>query len=432
MIAPLGCRSFSGSDPGARAPNEFGAEQKKDKNRVPAVVVGAAGACGLGVLRSLSRANVPVVLLDTDGSAPAMHSRYGRKMLISSLRGLPLIEELRALRSGINESPVLIMTDDDAVLTISKYRAELEGSYRFRLPSHECLAALMHKTSFQRLAEEHGFRVPRSLLVARPGDVSELTRLRFPCIIKPTRRSAKYVGGGFQRAYKVDSLAHAEVVFHRLLPVFSDFVVQEWIEGPDSNIYFCLQYRGANGETVCSFTGRKLSIWPPDVGITASCTAAPDAHSRLERLTDAFFDRTSFAGMGSIEFKKDSRSGEFLMIEPTVGRVDWQEEVAALHGVNIPLAAYLYEVGIQPARPTEVLVPVVWRDGWAHWKSSRNAPVRQHTMPGTRVYDAYWRLEDPMPALVRGLGGSMRSLQKALNRASIRLRSRPMWPGAHE
>jgi hypothetical protein len=59
-------------------------------------------------------------------------------------------------------------------------------------------------------------------------------------------------------------------------------------------------------------------------------------------LTEAFFDRVSFIGMGGIEFKRNSRTGQFLMIEPTVGRVDGQEEVATLHGLNIPLAAYLH------------------------------------------------------------------------------------------
>ncbi len=85
----------------------------------------------------------------------------------------------------------------------------------------------------------------------------------------------------------------------------------------------------------------------PDVGLTASCTAAPNARPILQSLREAFFERVSFAGMGGIEFKRDARTGQFLMIEPTVGRIDGQEEVATLHGANIPLAAYLYETGFR-------------------------------------------------------------------------------------
>ena len=68
-------------------------------------------------------------------------------------------------------------------------------------------------------------------------------------------------------------MAQAEAVCRDILPVLPDLMVQEWIKGPDTELYFCLQYRGAGG-TVASFTGRKLSIWPPDVGTTASCIAA--------------------------------------------------------------------------------------------------------------------------------------------------------------
>ena len=74
-------------------------------------------------------------------------------------------------------------------------------------------------------------------------------------------------------------------------------VVQEWIEGQDSDIFFCLQYRATGGATVCSFTGRKLCIWPPDVGTTASCTAAaPEVRTILQPLTEAFFKRMSLSG----------------------------------------------------------------------------------------------------------------------------------------
>jgi hypothetical protein len=59
--------------------------------------------------------------------------------------------------------------------------------------------------------------------------------------------------------------------------------------------------------------------------VTASCTAAPEVHATLHQLTEAFFAQMSFEGMGSMEFKRDARSGDFLMIEPTVGRIDWQE-----------------------------------------------------------------------------------------------------------
>jgi D-aspartate ligase len=53
-----------------------------------------------------------------------------------------------------------------------------------------------------------------------------------------------------------------------------------------------------------------------------------------------------------MEFKRDTRTGRFFMVEPTVGRTDYQEEVATLNGANISYAAYCGELGrsASPAR----------------------------------------------------------------------------------
>jgi D-aspartate ligase len=370
--------------------------------QTPAVIVGAAGACGLGVLRSLRAADIPAVLLDANAAAPAMHSRHVHKVVVRALTGHALVDDLLALRRLLDDAPVLFLTSDEITLTVSQYRAELAGSYRMRLPAHERLVALMHKASFQQLAEKHGFPVPRSVTIHHRGDFGELERLRFPCVIKPTIKTAQYFDGKFERGYRIGSIGEAREISGRMLAAVPGVVVQEWIEGPDTEIYFCLQYRGVGG-TVASFSGRKLSIWPPDVGVTASCTAAPEAHAILHPLTEAFFAAMSFEGMGSMEFKRDTRSGQFLMIEPTVGRLDWQEEVATLNGVNIPLAAYRHEMGMDAAAAVDVAVPVIWRDSWMHWKSSRHVAPRPPL--SARIRGAYWRFDDPLPALYRVLGG---------------------------
>ena len=298
--------------------------------RIPAVVVGGRGAGTLGMVRSLGRAEIPVILLDETALSPAAHSVYVHKVAISQLSGVPMVKELLALSASIAGPAVLFLNSDDAVLTVSEHRADLESNYRFRLPSHACLTSLIDKTSFQQLAEEHGFPVPRSVTIGHIEDLSRLAELRFPCIVKPIRGTPNYTRARFARGYKVASLEQAEGVCRRILAVVPSLVVQEWIQGPDSDLYFCLLYRAIDGATVCTFTGRKLSIWPPDVGVTASCTSAPEVRAILQPLTEAFFERVSFVGMGGIEFKKDGRTGEFLMIEPTVGRIDGQEEVATL------------------------------------------------------------------------------------------------------
>src|SRR5436853_4448416 len=145
---------------------------------IPAVVVGGSDNCGgLGVVRSLGQVGVPVIAVDSEVTAPALHSRYARKVVMPQLSGYSLVENLLALQARLGCRPVLFLTSDEAVLTVSEHRTELRDSYRFSLPDHASLAALMKKNDFQRIALDHGFPVPRSVRIRSLNDLDSLATL---------------------------------------------------------------------------------------------------------------------------------------------------------------------------------------------------------------------------------------------------------------
>ena len=78
--------------------------------------------------------------------------------------------------------------------------------------------------------------------------------------------------------------------------IISTAILQEWIDGTDSDVYFCLQYRRPSGGDPVSFCGRKTLQWPPLVGGTATCIPAPEADSVLEATTSKFFTMMGFVG----------------------------------------------------------------------------------------------------------------------------------------
>lgn len=367
---------------------------------IPAVVVGV-DVNGLGVIRSLGRCGVPVIAMDTDLLKPTMRTRYARRIRIRSLSGPMLIEDLLALSQSLKTRPVLFLTQEQTVRTVSNRRRDIEDAYRILLPEHERLMALMHKGEFQSLAEGLGFPVPRAMVLTGPANLREAASYRFPCILKPMTKEVVTQCQELQRAYFLRSFEELEDVYGEIAPLKLDVILQEFIAGEDHDVYFCLQYRSRSGEAVISFVGRKLRSWPPQVGGTASCTAAPEMVDRLTAETSAFFDAVSFVGMGGIEYKKDLRTGQLLLVEPTVGRTDYQEEVATLHGLNIPFAAYLHELGYQVPREVPIRRKVIWR----HTSSDREAAKvqtaeRSHGTERLPVYDSYWRFYDPLPTLV--------------------------------
>lgn len=369
----------------------------------PAVVLGA-GINGLGVARSLARARVPVWLLDSDERRPEMHTRTAKPLKVPSLQGEALIEALEHLGATrfADARPVLLLTQEETVKTVSQYRERLAPLYRFSLPSREVVEALQHKHGFQRLAEQLGGPIPPLVHVRTPTDLPLLEKLQYPVVVKPGERHAGY-GRQFKKAYRVESAGQAAELVQRILMVMPDVVAQEWIEGRDSDIYFCLQYLDKQHQPAASFTGRKIRSWPPQVGGTASCTAAPDAHAELSDLTARFFRDAGVVGMAGMEYKRDSRTGAFRMVEPTIGRTDYQEEVATLNGVNLPHAAWCCETGRSFPAPAMVRGAVSWRVRSEDLQSAAlqgQSPADGYPHGG-RIADALWRWSDPVPFLVQ-------------------------------
>ncbi len=383
----------------------------------PAMVLGA-GANGLGVARSLARARVPVWLLETDACCPERHTRAARFLPVRALHGETLVEELVRLGTGPfrNLRPVLFLTREESVRTVSCHRGRLLDLYRFSLPAAETVDALTHKRGFQRVAERLGSPVPPLVHVHAPADLAALETLHYPAVVKPGERHAEY-GRHFRKAYRVESAAEAMDLVRRILAVMQDVVVQEWIEGPDDGIHFCLQYRRRDGTVAASFSGRKIRSWPPQVGGTASCVAAPDVHRELSCMTDRFFGGADVVGMVGMEYKRDARSGMFRMVEPTIGRTDYQEEVATLNGVNMPYAAWCSESGALLPAPVPTRRPVVWR---VRSEDARSAAAQgqqpgQGRPRGARVADALFRWNDPLPFLAQGLRRVRRALRARLS-----------------
>jgi len=382
-------------------------------------IVAGLGVNGLGLLRALGHAGVPVVGLYTDVRDPTAATRFGTKIRVDALSGPAFVEALLSLRSRFASDPVLILTQEASVATVSAARGEIGSFYRFAMPSHPLMEELSNKLRFQVLAERHGFLIPRAARLSAYGGNEAVSALRFPCVVKPVTKPSNY-GKRFAKAYKADDAEEVQSLWSVMRGIVDELIVQEWIEGGDSDVYFCLQYRPREGRPSLSFVGRKICQWPPLIGGTASCIPAPDVSRELTALTDGFFEKVGFFGIGSMEFKRDRRDGRFYCVEPTVGRSDYQEEIAYLNGVNIPLAAYLDALGKGEAIQPQPKSQRAWRDsvGYAQARMAGSPDLLPTLSPNIKICDAMFRIHDPMPyiaskvyAMWRTIGSGRRGRQ---------------------
>ena len=348
---------------------------------IPAVVVGGT-LNGLGVVRSLSQGHMPLFVVETTRQRAACWSRYCQFVSAPSLAGSPLVETLIELGTRLATRPVLILTSDESVDAISAAHAEIET-----------VRALADKSKFQLLAEREGFRVPRGRTVSNSDDCSQIGQLTAPLILKPADKTL-VLAGLAERAVRADTIADAEQAARQMLRQAPCLIVQEWIDGPETEIFFTLFTCARDGRLLGLFPGRKLLCSPPMVGTTAVCAAAPEVTMELTAQTQRFIERVAYRGLGSLEFKRDGRTGEFVIIEPTVGRTDWQEEIATLCGINLPLLTYRAEIGL-PMGPPPSLAPEspAWRASLAF------RPPVGSLRPHAKLIDGFLRWFDPLPGI---------------------------------
>ncbi|MHB8762738.1 MAG: hypothetical protein ACYDA8_00120, partial [Deferrisomatales bacterium] len=146
----------------------------------------------------------------------------------------------------------------------------------------------------------------------------------------------------------------------------------------------------------------------PRIGNTAS--AEPCRDDEILSLTNKIFSAIDFVGPGSVEFKRDTGSGKYFCIEPTVGRTDLQSEIAVVNGCNIPAFHYYDLIGDQVSMErVRAAAEVscgrrVWMRGWAdvmsaayYWQAGELSLWSWARSYCRRLSFAVWRLSDPKP-----------------------------------
>lgn len=356
---------------------------------------------GLAVVRALARSGVPVVIVETTQNArqPHLSTKYGVKFFLDSLPGLPLLDFLRRFpRKG-----VLFPTTDRQVTWLSRNRDLLPAHIKLLMPSHETVRTLLDKVLFFDFCESN--RVPLAPFrhVQAGADIKQAAQgLRFPVIIKTHR---KVYTPMLEKAYIALSMAELVTLWKKISSLYHIFIVQEFIPGGDETIFFCLQFIDSkNQQLLASFTGRKIRQWKPRCGGTASCE--PVTMPKLHEMTYEILTKAGFWGIGSVEYKRDRRNGKFYIIEPTVCRTDFQEQIAIANGVNIPWIAYQNAVGM----PVQPVIANGGKKAWMHIMNDRLAADyyrKQHQLPfwswlyslrKVRSFDLF-SVTDPGPGL---------------------------------
>ncbi len=307
------------------------------KKKIYSVVLGVADT-GYGIIRSLSESDAPIIGFEKNFSAPEVHTKLCEKVY-KYKNHQHLLSLLVDFSNKLTEKPVLFITSDPLVMFCIENKDVLSQYYRFHLPEKSIVVTLMEKQKFQQYAERHDCTIPQTVYCNDYDEISHaIERLAPPYIVKPYLKSELWKNAGMDQGIIFNNRETCKKKIKGLLKIESNLIIQEYVEGEDSSIFFCLVYFDENHKCQGSFCGNKVRQWPLLIGDTAS--AIPCENREIVSETIRFFNKIGFQGFGSMEFKKHPFNHKYYMIEPTVGRPDHQSHIATANGVNLPLIAY--------------------------------------------------------------------------------------------
>lgn len=392
--------------------------------RVPVVIVGLDCITGLQTARIYWERGVPVIGVASDRKHFAARTRACRLITQSPTTGDALVRHLVDLSARIGRRALLVPCTDGAVATIARFRQALDPLYLVPLPDEETVLRLLDKVRFEAWAREQGLPVPRSAVLRSATDVDDASRtLTFPLVVKPAVKTERWKS--FTKA-KVLEAADAPAL-SRIFETYGPYAdggltAQEWIVGPETELYSCNAYFAADGRPLASFVARKLRQWPPRTG--TSCLGEACENPVVLDTTMRLFADAGFHGLAYLEMKRDVRTGQHFIIEPNVGRPTGRSAIAEAGGVELLMSAYADMVG-EPLPEARRQLPgdVKWiylRNDvlsavhyWRRGELSLGAWAR--SWQGRKV-DAVWSPHDPRPFAADLAQSAGKVIASAMNR----------------
>ncbi len=330
---------------------------------------------GIGIARNLRNSGIEVYGLSSEKNAPGVKSRFFDGVYeVPNGRDEPeaLCQSLLEIRRHHEQTPVIFPTRDFDVLFLHQYREQLSPFYRLPQPPGQSILRLLDKSELATVAHCHHIPVPRTAICSSSQDIEQqIPLLKFPLVIKPRfayqwRRSGDWKKVGERKAILVTSADQLQDEYRRLAEVVEEILLQEYIEGTDSDITVCCCYINRNGELLGYFTGRKLRQNPPlfGTGCVVEAIDVPQILTPSIQLLRA----CGYTGLAEVEFKYQKKTNTFFLIEINPRHWD-QHELGNLVGVNLTWAAY-QDVICCSQRPQ---TPIYGKSATYKWIAEREA-----------------------------------------------------------
>jgi D-aspartate ligase len=368
------------------------------------VLIGLDSITGLQSARTLRARGIGVVGVASNARHPACRTNACERIVIAPKGGEELIGQLFAMRHAFSCPPVLLPCTDLSVLAIAEHREALLPWFRAVLPPAGVTELLLDKAAFHLHAEAHGLPVIRGAVIASIADAERAAHaLAFPCALKPAVKTPSWQSHTSTKVFRVET---PEELIERYLAsrAWTDrFLAQEWIEGPDTAHLTCNAYFVGRGRAHLTYVSQKVRQWPLEGGV--GCLSHGVVNDDVRAITLQVFGSVTHRGLGYLEVKRDPRSGQFVIVEPNVGRPTGRSAAADAEGIELLYTHYCDALGWPlPARHEQGPRSRSWiylrqdvQSAVQHVRAGDlSVPAWLRSLSGCRQ-DVMFRLDDPRP-----------------------------------
>jgi D-aspartate ligase len=287
----------------------------ESRGGAPGAVVIGGDYQGLGVVRSLGRRGIDVLVIDDERSV-SRHSRFAAGALtVPGLRdGDTTVEALLELgeRHAL-DGWVVYPTREETVAALSRHRERLLTRFRVPTPSWEVVKWAWDKRNTYALAAELGIATPRTWTVEGVESLDAIDG-EPPFAVKPAIKE-HFVYATGRKAWRADTRKElaARVSAATKLVGAGEVIVQELIPGSgETQLAYCAFFR--DGRASASMVVRRLRQHPALFG-RASTFVQTIEHPALEEISERFLRRIGYYGLVEIEYKHDARDGQVKLLD---------------------------------------------------------------------------------------------------------------------
>jgi len=311
----------------------------------PVAVVLSCHYNGLSIIQELGSRGIPCIAMDSERSVGTF-SRYARFVRCPN----PAEDEsgfldflVRYCAAGFERKPMLIPTNDEWAVALSRGKERLSDVAIPCVGDWPAVERVIEKDRFYEVAAERSYPVPETW---GPEEIGALTADKFPIVAKPRFRRNASDGELLPILEMMDRLRLTilddETDLARFLAIeeaaIPHLIFQELVHGASDSMYTVGMYVDGDREPWGIFTGRKVRGYPAYMG---DCTVGEvrEVPEELVELSIKMAHDFGLSGILEFEYKQDSRSGDFRLIEVNPRSWSWIG-ITPTCGVSLPLLAY--------------------------------------------------------------------------------------------